>query len=137
MIPPIAPNEWEPDITPARELSEGHRLRIEHSRDNQETRWWKTTLEEGRAWQTFHHLLQQGYHAFRIYENGGYARRITEFDPEARDILLTRVIGWPPPGGYVPEWNVPGVAQPKPMKPYTITDADLRYLVPSDPWDRK
>jgi hypothetical protein len=134
MIPPITPNEWEPDITPAREApGNSRKMRIEHSRDHKVVLQWspENITEVAYAYAAFNQFLNQRYHAFRVYENGAYARRILEFDPQAKDILLTAKIGWPPPEGYVPIWDVPGTYA-QPTEPSTLTEADLKYLVPTE-----
>jgi hypothetical protein len=96
---PIAPDEWEPDITPAREASgDLHRMRIEHSRDHKVILQWSpdNITDVAYAYAAFTQFRNQKYHAFRVYEDGCYARRMLAFDPQAKDVLLTAQISWPP-----------------------------------------
>ena len=97
--------EWEPDIAPARESSNlRHKMRIEHSRDHKVLLEWSLNniVEVTYARTIFNQLLSEKYHAFRVYEDGCYAKRMLEFDPQAKDVVLTAEIAWPPPMDYDP-----------------------------------
>jgi hypothetical protein len=137
------PNEWEPDETPPREQPGRNKMRVEDARDDATTWEWSpdNAQQVHMARTVFDERLKRGYHAFRIYENGAFTKRMTKFDEKAKEILVVGQIAWPPPSGYDSSVWIGIDNSPKPQaatdwKPYKLTESDRRFITPIERWHK-